>query len=97
MGSVTLPLPLFEGPNGDLAPVPLLKLAILNTRTIASTSALMAVHFDRKVPRVVSHLARLLGKQPMAERYSVSSWLKIKQGGGWVYLLYMCDYSYRSN
>ena len=69
MGSVILPLPLFEGPNGDLAPVLLLKLATLDTRTIASTSTLSTGHFDRQVPRVAGHLARMLGKWPMANLY----------------------------
>ena len=62
MVSVVLPLPSFEGPNSNLAPVFLLRLARIKAITTTSTCTFSTGHFDRQVPHVAGHLLRMLGK-----------------------------------
>ena len=64
-----MPLPSFEGPNSNLAPVFLLRLARIKARTITSTCTFSTSHFDRQVLRVAGHLLHMLGKWPMADSY----------------------------
>ena len=69
MGGVILALPFFEGPNSNLAPAFLFRLARFIARTTTSTCTFSTGHFDSLRSRVAGHLLRMLGKWLMSDRY----------------------------
>ena len=75
MGGVILALPLFEGPDSNLAPAFLFRLARFIARTTASTTCTFSTgHFDSLRSRVAGHLMRMLGKWPISDRYIIEPW-----------------------